>query len=317
MVPSGRGIVGSPVSTSGKVVSAPIPASASASSVGAPSVVAFDLDGTVLDSVRRTISPRVRDAFTAAHAAGSLLCVVSGRPINMLGPMLMSAPWLDWRITVNGACVSRAADGEVLLRRPIELDQAMDVLDGVKGLHPAWNAFVPEVTFYENRSFTYLAGQTAPGDGNVPIPGDEAELKHILGDVDFVDSIPAELARRHEPVDKLGCSFRDVAVCDEAETLLLARGDLEVARMTPYELELTRAGVTKGSAIDLLCQRLGVDEQAAVAFGDSGNDLSMTGRACTFVAVANGTEQVRDAADEVCPSIGDDGVAQWLEARLA
>ncbi|MDD2589125.1 MAG: HAD hydrolase family protein, partial [Atopobiaceae bacterium] len=70
-------------------------------------------------------------------------------------------------------------------------------------------------------------------------------------------------------------------------------------------------------AIDLLCQRLGVDEQAAVAFGDSGNDLSMTGRACTFVAVANGTEQVRDAADEVCPSIGDDGVAQWLEARLA
>jgi Cof subfamily protein (haloacid dehalogenase superfamily) len=280
------------------------------------SLVAFDLDGTVLDSVRRTISPRVQAALARAHDAGTLTCVVSGRPVHMVGPALLEAPWLDWLITVNGAVITRASNREVLVRRPMPHALALDVIDSVRDLDVAWNAFLPSATFYEEDCFSYLAGDMEGGERTSTGAQTPEQMRRVLTDVDFVESIRPILTDRGDDVDKLGCSFPTAQGSRLAEGLFRARGDLEVARMGALELEVTLAGVTKGSAVDLLSDRLGLDEAAAVAFGDSGNDVSMTGRDYTFVAMGNATDQVKAAADEVCPTIQQDGVAQWLEAHL-
>jgi hydroxymethylpyrimidine pyrophosphatase-like HAD family hydrolase len=53
-----------------------------------------------------------------------------------------------------------------------------------------------------------------------------------------------------------------------------------------------------------------------VAFGDMPNDLPMIVWAGTSFAVANAHPEVRAAADQVCPTNDEDGVAQVLERLL-
>jgi hydroxymethylpyrimidine pyrophosphatase-like HAD family hydrolase len=75
--------------------------------------------------------------------------------------------------------------------------------------------------------------------------------------------------------------------------------------------------VTKASALERLCRRLGIDAAEVVAVGDMPNDLAMLAWAGTAVAVANATQEVLDAADEVTATNVEDGVAQLLERILA
>ena len=71
------------------------------------SLIAFDLDGTVFGSpTNQVVSPRVCAAFQAAHDAGALITVASGRPFWMLGTQIPAAPWLDFAISCNGARVA-------------------------------------------------------------------------------------------------------------------------------------------------------------------------------------------------------------------
>ncbi|EJW96067.1 protein containing HAD superfamily hydrolase-like, type 3 domain protein, partial [gut metagenome] len=69
--------------------------------------VAFDLDGTVFTHVGRTkVSERVQRALAAAHDAGAQVLCASGRPWMMLGKDLLNAPWLDWRVGLNGSDIT-------------------------------------------------------------------------------------------------------------------------------------------------------------------------------------------------------------------
>ena len=56
--------------------------------------------------------------------------------------------------------------------------------------------------------------------------------------------------------------------------------------------------------------------RCTTAFGDSGNDLPVRPHVGTFVAVDNASDEVKAVADNVVDSIGEDGVAKWLEAAL-
>ena len=86
---------------------------------------------------------------------------------------------------------------------------------------------------------------------------------------------------------------------------------LELALVGPTEYEITLKGVSKGAALKVLCRRLGVSEGRAVAFGDSGNDATFAQSSCTFVAMGNATPEIKAAADDVCPSVSEDGVGVW------
>ena len=82
-------------------------------------------------------------------------------------------------------------------------------------------------------------------------------------------------------------------------------------------LEVMAAGVDKAWGVARLCERLGIDREDVVAFGDAPNDVEMLAWAGHGVAVANAVPEAREAADEVTASDEDDGVALVLERLLA
>jgi hydroxymethylpyrimidine pyrophosphatase-like HAD family hydrolase len=78
-------------------------------------------------------------------------------------------------------------------------------------------------------------------------------------------------------------------------------------------LEVSRAGVSKASALAALCGSLGVDAHDVVAFGDMPNDVPMLTWAGTSYAVRNAHPDAVSAATHRCASNDEDGVARVLE----
>ena len=78
-------------------------------------------------------------------------------------------------------------------------------------------------------------------------------------------------------------------------------------------LEILPLEVSKGAALKLLLERIGVPREQVVALGDAMNDLEMLHYAGAGVAVSNADPALRAAADFVVCSNEEDAVRACLE----
>ena len=91
-------------------------------------------------------------------------------------------------------------------------------------------------------------------------------------------------------------------------------GKVDTFFSNPTYLEVVPKGMNKGEAVKMLCQLLNVPIENAVAVGDAANDLSMITKAGTGVAMANGTDEVKAAADYITTRDNNhDGIAEVVE----
>ncbi len=72
--------------------------------------------------------------------------------------------------------------------------------------------------------------------------------------------------------------------------------------------DLGPTGITKRHAIEVLLDYLGADAKDTISFGDAKIDLSMF-ECCAFnVAMGNGGEEIKEAADYITSDVNDDGL---------
>jgi len=101
---------------------------------------------------------------------------------------------------------------------------------------------------------------------------------------------------------------------------LSSRTDL---RMALYEdnyrpgfwyLEFFNEKASKQNAVNYLREEYGYE--CVAGFGDNLNDLPMFAACDIKIAVENAKPEVKDAANHICGSNENDGVAKWLEERV-
>ncbi len=267
---------------------------------GVPRLVATDLDGTLL---RRdgTVGERTARALVAVEAAGARVVLVTGRPLRWMGTLWEHVGAHGVALVSNGALA-----WDVRAGRPLEvlgLDPAV-----VRACAAGLRAAVPGTTFALERvsGFTCEPGFGARGAADAGA----APLEALLDDEGPVTVHPAgdpavKLLARHPDLDP-EAFWRQVAavVGDRLTTTRSAASAL---------VEMSAAGVTKASALQRLCDDLGVAASDVVAFGDMPNDLPMLTWAGRSWAMADAHPAVREAADAVAPDCDEDGVAQVLE----
>jgi Cof subfamily protein (haloacid dehalogenase superfamily) len=78
-------------------------------------------------------------------------------------------------------------------------------------------------------------------------------------------------------------------------------------------LEVMDAKVSKGQGLSFVMERLSLNREDVIAFGDEENDIPMFASAGFSVAPSNAKEAVKAKADIVVGSNADDGVAIFLE----
>jgi Cof subfamily protein (haloacid dehalogenase superfamily) len=89
-----------------------------------------------------------------------------------------------------------------------------------------------------------------------------------------------------------------------------------VVKSTPFFLEILNKEVHKGAALERLATHLGLDRSEVMALGDNENDVTMIEYAGLGIAMANATENVKNAADIITASNDEHGVAEAIKQYI-
>ncbi|HWR38784.1 MAG TPA: Cof-type HAD-IIB family hydrolase [Patescibacteria group bacterium] len=256
-------------------------------------LIAMDMDDTLLNS-QLEISPRTREALMQARAQGVAVTIATGRMFRSALPYAHSLGLEVPLITYNGALIKSPLTGEVDFHGPVPLEKAKEVLRLCR--QNGWyvqsyvndQLYVREMDKYA-RYYSQLSGVEATVVGDSLYELDQAPTKMLaMAEAEEIARMQ-ELFRQH------------------------FNGTLNIARSKPTYLEITDPAVNKGVALARLAERLGIDRQQVMAFGDSGNDLEMLRYAGWGVAMGNARDSAKAAARLVTASNDEDGIAAVVE----
>ena len=122
------------------------------------------------------------------------------------------------------------------------------------------------------------------------------------------------MSRHAHEVEKFCMFFDSIEIAQAALVRFRAFPGIEAVQGAPDNVEVTAAGVDKGTALLALADRLGIPREATLAIGDSDNDRAMLARAGVAAVMANALPEIRALGDIVSTCDNDhDGVAELFE----
>lgn len=265
-------------------------------------MVCLDLDGTVVNH-DGYMSPAVKQAGRAVVGDGHTVVIATGRSVPATLPIIETLG-----ITQGYAVCS---NGGVTLRidaRPAEqggLEDGYEVISQeVFDPEPALDALG------ERLSTARYAVETSAGHflaterfddltfGLVPEPVSIKEMKRAKAVRLVVNSSEATSKEFGKAVKEIGLQGVSYSVGWSAW------------------IDIAAEGVTKGSSLEALRQRIGAPPEATVACGDGRNDIEMLGWAHRGVAMGQAVPEVKEAADEVTGTVDEDGLVPVLYSVL-
>lgn len=278
------------------------------------SLLALDLDGTLLDSSGR-ISKRNRTAIDNAREQGVRVALVTGRRFRDSRPLALELGLDIPLISHNGALTKYAETLQTVSVLPLPLAAAREALRigraaGADALlsddHEGLGVLVYDHFHAENSAaHRYVAWARR-------IHGEAGR-----NSVQQVNSLESYLD--HEPIH-LAFSGRCAAM-DQLEEILRAElGSTVKILGTKYLeqdfslLDVVNPAASKGAGVAAAAAELGVDREEIMAIGDNHNDLEMLLFAGTGVVMANAPLSLREIAGlHPTASNHDDGVALAIE----
>ena len=256
-------------------------------------LVATDLDGTLLHT-DGTVTDCTREVLDALDAMGVTVVFVTGRPIRWMESLWHHVGDHGLAICSNGGIVYDVPGRSVIQARTIPRHIGLEVADLVRTAIPG-SMFALEKTTGFGKEPVFL-----------PRPEDAENPDLTVGPLEeiFDDSVVKLLALHLEMAPDEYWAKVEQHVGHAVTTTWSSVGSL---------VEMSGAGVTKASTLELLCAERGIAPADVLAFGDMPNDIAMLEWAGTSYAMANGHPTAIAAADRTAPRNDEDGVAQVLE----
>lgn len=271
-----------------------------------PRIILLDVDGTLVD-YENNLPDSAVGAIRAARANGHKVYICTGRSRAEVYPPLWEIG-LDGMIGGNGSYVE--SDGEVVMHQTLSLDQctrAVDWLDarglafylesnnGLFASRDFENGALQAVREYSARKGKEGASTMSVHDGYPEMIYDGELYRDDVNKISYV----------------LG-SYRDfLDACDEFGDM--QNGTWGGRGATALWGDLGVKGITKAHAIDRLLGHLGADRADTIAFGDATIDVPMLDYCAYGVAMGNGSDDVKAAADLVTDDVEEDGLAHAFE----
>ncbi|MEY2798734.1 MAG: hypothetical protein RIS22_1000 [Actinomycetota bacterium] len=263
-----------------------------------PQLIATDLDGTIVP-FDRPISQRTIDAFTTANNLGIHIYFVTGRPPRWMKEIKETFDF-GTGICGNGALLYDFRAETILESWLIQSDALVRGAQILRSVIPGATFAVENFDgFHRERSYNprWDKGQDDRGVSLIEEHLNQPAIKFLVRCQDEVVTADEMLALADASVGEF----------------------LTVTHSNPHEslLEISARGVSKGSTLAKVAERLDISSNDAVTFGDNPNDLSMLAWAGRSYAMKGGHPATHAIATGIAPECNDDGVAQVIEGLLA
>ena len=266
-------------------------------------LIAFDMDGTLLDSEKRVLPSSTR-AIGRAAAAGKTVAICSGRCPQMIELNQDAFGEVRYAICCNGAVLYDLQDHHVLSAAVMPHEVIASAVDALGGEDVMVDVFQGWGFYCQTSHIESMQRY------NMDVYQDMYRAT-----AQQVDDIWPVLLDPGASYQKFIFHFTS----PEARERVIGRlGELpaEIARSEVSSLEFSPKGITKATGLLALAKLLGIDPEATIAVGDADNDLDMLRAAGLGVAMGNANENARAAADVVVADNDHDGCAEAIERFL-
>jgi Cof subfamily protein (haloacid dehalogenase superfamily) len=257
--------------------------------------VVADLDGTIVRS-DFSISPATLEALDMIRASGVRFVVATARTPQGLEYLGVPSDRTDIAVCCSGS-IGWSAERQTMLWMEMLQPHAVRRVVEIAESEGAGAASFDGVFWRMTAEYARLSPTQPHGTTRVVVSAEELSVAPCC-----------TMAVRQE-----GDDLNHIAalVASQADTGALSH----VGRSTV--LDVTRNGVDKGTGTVRALATLGLEPDAAIAFGDMPNDIALfraTGHSYSVGAVH---PDVIDAADEVVPDVEHDGFARTIVALSA
>lgn len=265
--------------------------------------IASDLDGTLISSDNE-VSEENLDAIDRMHNAGVRFIVLTGRTLYEVPLELRHNDSIDYIIYSNGVGIWDRKRG-LLKNNFIDDEKAKKVFeilseyDTFTEIYSGGRPYVDASKFDSEHFLYYKIDKGFIPEMNksrVKIPN----LRKIIDDsndkVEMFDVFFRYEKERQECLKRLKNDFDDLFVTSSMSN----------------NLEIVRAGNSKGNTLIEFCNKMGIDIKSVTVLGDSRNDISAFETDAKGYAVANACDELKNLADKVICS-NDENVMRFME----
>lgn len=262
-------------------------------------LIFLDIDGTLCQPGSNVPPASALEAVKKAQAAGNLVFLCTGRNLGMLSPLLKYG--FDGVVASSGGYI--VCGSHVIYDRPMTAQQqekAMTVL----AKNGVFRTVECRDRSYTDEGFKDFLKEKAQKESNSEILRWREQIEKDLG-------IRPMAEYQEEPVYKMVvmCEKRDQL--DEPIEVLKQEFAIVVQDDDTHGYingEMILRCFDKGQGIRRVCEYLDVPLEDTYGYGDSMNDKEMIETVRHSVVMANGSNALKTMAEEICPSVAEDGL---------
>lgn len=264
-------------------------------------VVAFDMDGTLLNN-QRIILPDTIEIINKIRSQGIKIVLVTGRHHSVVYPYYHQLALDTPVICCNGSYLYDFEKQKSLASHPLNKEQARQLLKMV-------NQFGIHTLIYTDKFMTY-----------------EVLDDHLRGALEWIGTLPSFLRPTIKHVDnfsteidkadfiyKFATSADDISALKAFSKAVLAEGDFECEWSWHNRADVALKGNSKGKALATWAEKEKIAMESIVAFGDNYNDMSMLTTCGLGIAMGNADLAVKENADQIIGTNNEPSIAQALK----
>jgi Cof subfamily protein (haloacid dehalogenase superfamily) len=257
------------------------------------SAIVSDVDGTLVTNEKQ-LTDRTQAAVAAIRKAGLPFSIISSRPPRGIAS-LMKALDIDRPSAGFNGGVIVAPDLSVLQQCLISPEAARCTVDFLAGRGIDTWVFSGQDWLLTNREGPHV--------------------EHEANTVGFPPIAVAEFGKALDSAAKIVGVSKNYDFLKESEIELakLMGNTATVVRSQLYYLDTTDRLANKGLGLLALAKLVGVPPSEIAVIGDGGNDVTMFEQAGLSIAMGNAQPGVKEKADFVTASNGEDGFALAVE----
>lgn len=269
-------------------------------------MIGFDLDGTLLTD-QKELGEYTVQILKRAVEEGIVILPITGRPLCGLPEEVTGLTGLRYAITANGARILDLKNAAVLKEQLVSVETAEKILD-ILGNYDSLREIYYDGTGYAEREKLEQIDHFFE-------EGPMAE--YVRSTRQPVENLMDKFRKESREVDKVQGVFADLGEREAALDEIRKLEGVTITGALYNNIEVNAAGVDKGNALLWLAQYLGIAPEETMAFGDGNNDITLLEKAGTGVAMKNGIEEVKHAADRITEKTNDEeGAAKFIETYV-
>ncbi|MGU7998597.1 Cof-type HAD-IIB family hydrolase [Streptococcus suis] len=270
-------------------------------------LVATDMDGTFLDGQGSFDRERFSRVLEKLEEKQIPFVIASG---NGMGRLLQLCQGFEDRLIFvadNGAHVYQ--NGRTMIRRAIQQEEVEAILHFFKG---RWADVCLMLSNEENIYMQAGAGQPFEG---TDLPIEPAQMAAFQNRVTYLDDLSAYPIS--EPIYKVGLWVPEARVESITEGFNQAfQGNLVAVTSGYGSIDILPQGIHKAWGLEQVLNRLDIEPEQVMVFGDSDNDIEMLNYVGYSYAMENATDKVKAVAKYLAPSHLEAGVLQVIEEYI-